>query len=161
MAASTLICILGAQNHALGELSEESLFRVGAAIRVRRFLEGASILPTGGWGPHFNTAPMPHWYYVKEYLLGVGVAAQDVLDGVDSSNTIEDFELVSQRLIKTPFKCVIFITSDYHVARASLIASTSLSIKHCFFPAILPSTLSIACKEPVELAKIRRLIDDL
>ena len=118
-APSGYIVILGAPNDKSGILSEVSRSRVVLAAELSERWVDSKIIPTGGFGKHFNESTSPHWGYVRSELLRLGIASSRVELGVDSCNTAEDAALVLARLRKTRFAGpLVVVTSDFHVQRA-------------------------------------------
>lgn len=100
--------------------------RVDCAIEEHRRLPDSQILITGGWGEHFNSAPLPHAEYVKMALLARGVDPSAIRGCIPSANTVEDVWMSIQCLDDFDGPLVI-ITSEHHVDRARFIFE-------CFFP---------------------------
>jgi uncharacterized SAM-binding protein YcdF (DUF218 family) len=80
-----------------------------------------AILPTGGWGPHFNATDKPHGHYIRRELRACGVPDSAFLPCAESSNTIEDAALAHMALGEYPEAKLIVVTSDFHEARASFL----------------------------------------
>jgi len=117
---ATVIVLLGAPNEPDGALSSIARERCEQALREHRRDPEALILPTGGFGEHFNTSPRPHGYYTARYLREAGVPAELLLPVAESSNTIEDAEMARPILERARARRVILVTSDFHGARAKL-----------------------------------------
>jgi uncharacterized SAM-binding protein YcdF (DUF218 family) len=116
-----ILIVLGAPNNSRGELSTTAVERAEIAIREYKRRLGCKILLTGGYGKHFNTTQKPHAYYVSKFLISHGVASTDLLEYVESSNTIEDAILSNQILDALDVETLCVITSDFHMERARLI----------------------------------------
>ncbi len=116
-----LIILLGAPNDKRGRLSSIAQERCEQALLEYRKNPGYKILPTGGFGPHFNVTDKPHGYYSSNYLISRGVSKEDILECVKSSSTIEDAELSWPIIQKYGTESVIVVTSDFHVPRARII----------------------------------------
>jgi len=67
------IVVLGSPNDSAGNLSTMGIERCQQALIEYARNPGAKILPTGGWGEHFNTTDHPHGFYVGKYLAAHGV----------------------------------------------------------------------------------------
>ncbi len=119
--ASIAIVALGSLNDESGKLSSIAIERCDQALLEYRNIPGAKILPTGGWGNHFNTTDKPHGHYVREYLLAKGVPSDDVLECAESSNTIEDAALSKTILERHAIDELIVVTSDFHISRAQFL----------------------------------------
>jgi uncharacterized SAM-binding protein YcdF (DUF218 family) len=76
------------------------------------------IIPTGGWGAHFNTTAKPHGLYVRDFLAGCGIPDSAFTECIESSNTIEDARFSRPVVDRYGFRRLIVVTSDFHVARA-------------------------------------------
>ena len=64
----SVIIVLGAPNDSEGNLSAIAIERCQQALIEYAQNPGAKILPTGGWGEHFNTTDKPHSHYLRQYL---------------------------------------------------------------------------------------------
>ncbi|MGD8540046.1 MAG: YdcF family protein [Candidatus Aminicenantes bacterium] len=116
-----MIILLGAPNDEKRRLSTIARERCERAILEWRKNPGYKILPTGGFGPHFNVTDKPHAHYSSRYLISRGVPEDDILEGVESSSTIEDAELSWPVIQKYGVERVIVVTSDFHIPRARII----------------------------------------
>jgi uncharacterized SAM-binding protein YcdF (DUF218 family) len=119
--SSTAIVVLGSPNDGDGALSSIARERCGQALTEYQKHPGARILPTGGWGPHFNTTPKPHGDYIREYLQTLGVPDVAFVECAESSNTIEDAKLSRPIVERHGFRKLIVVTSDFHLARAQFL----------------------------------------
>jgi len=113
-----VIIILGSPNDAQGNLSSIALERCSKALAEFREHPGYAILPTGGWGPRFNTTDKPHGFYIREELSNHGIPGSAFLPCVESSNTIEDARKSRPILDAYPLAEIILVTSDFHAPRA-------------------------------------------
>ncbi len=114
----TAIVVLGSSNDTQGNLSTIALERCREALSAFRAHRGAWIIPTGGWGAHFNTTAKPHWRYVRAYLEAQGIPGASFLAGVESVNTIEDARLCRPVVEGHGIEELVVVTSDFHVPRA-------------------------------------------
>ena len=114
----TAIIVLGAPNDANGTLSRMAKERCGQALKEYQKHPGSRIIPTGGWGKHFNTTKKPHGHYVREYLKERGIPDEAFVECAESSNTIEDAKLCRPIVERHGLGKLIVVTSDFHVARA-------------------------------------------
>jgi len=117
----TAIVVLGAPNDAEGKLSSIALERCRQALALYSKHPDAYILPTGGWGEHFNTTDKPHGYYIKQHLTAHGVPEQKILECAESANTIQDAEFSKPILGRHGITDLIVVTSDFHVPRAQFL----------------------------------------
>jgi len=113
-----VIVVLGSPNDAHGQLLSIALERCSQALAVFRENPEYAVLPTGGWGQHFNTTDKPHGFFVRLELSGRGIPESAFLPCTESSNTIEDASLSRQILDFYPEAELIVVTSDFHAARA-------------------------------------------
>lgn len=116
-----IIILLGAPNDDTGKLSSLAVERCRRALLEYRANPGYAILPTGGFGEHFNKTARPHAFYTRRYLLERSVPEQDILGPVYSSFTKEDPSLSKPIIVSYGVRNVVVVTSDFHVARAKLI----------------------------------------
>ena len=75
------IVVLGSPNDAEGNLSSIGIERCQQALAEYARNPVARMLPTGGWGDHFNTTDKPHGYYTRQYLMAHGVP-EDILSAL-------------------------------------------------------------------------------
>ncbi|HWB06574.1 MAG TPA: YdcF family protein [Verrucomicrobiales bacterium] len=114
----TAIVILGASNDEAGTLSSFGKERCDQAISEFRAHAGSSVIPTGGWGQHFNTTSRPHGHYLREYLQTQGIPEEAFVECVESSNTIEDAKFCRPVVERYGFRRLVVVTSDFHLDRA-------------------------------------------
>ena len=123
LVTSPVLVLLGSLNADDGSLSgvARSKCRVGLALLQAN--EDWLLLPTGGFGAHFNRSNRPHWTYVRDWLVDHGVAASRLLDGVDSFNTMDDAVFSKDRLetLYSVFPETRVLTCAYHLGRAQWI----------------------------------------
>lgn len=115
-----VIVVLGSPNFADGTLGPIALDRLQGCLSIFN-PQKHKILCTGGFGTHFNTSPIAHANYLKDFLIQKGVPSTAFLPLALSSNTVEDAVMSKSILIKTEFKDLVIITSEYHVARVKFI----------------------------------------
>lgn len=120
------IVLLGAPNDEDGNLSQIALERANKAIEECTKQPDALVLPTGGWGDHFNTTDKPHAFYSRKYLVEHGVAESRFLPAAESGNTAEDATLAAPILANAEIDEVTIVTSDFHVPRAKLLFRRAL-----------------------------------
>lgn len=113
--------ILGSPNDEQGNLSSVAIERLTQGIKEYSSRPGFSILLTGGFGVHFNTSERPHAFYAMQHLLKYGIPKEEILEFVESSNTLEDAALSRPILEKYNVKNVIIVTSDFHAKRAKMV----------------------------------------
>lgn len=113
-----LIIILGAPNDDNGQLSPMAQGRV--ALGYQHYCaRGWPLLLTGGVGEHFNRTPLPHAYYLQQWLLAHNVPAIAILPFARSRHTGEDALLARPLVEETGARQLLVVTSDFHIARAA------------------------------------------
>ncbi|MGB0578994.1 MAG: GNAT family N-acetyltransferase [Limisphaerales bacterium] len=122
---SAVIVLLGAPNEPDGTLSPIARHRCERALLEHRRNPDWPILPTGGFGEHFNTAPEPHGFYTTQFLIDQGVNPASILPVADSCYTKDDADKAKPILESTGLKRLILVTSEFHAQRASRIFKTA------------------------------------
>lgn len=112
------IVVLGNINDANGTLSPIARERCDRAAEEYRRLPHAKIIPTGGWGHHFNLTTQPHATYTRAYLETLGVPPDAFVEAAESANTVEDAKLCRPIVERHGFRRLILVTSDFHLDRA-------------------------------------------
>jgi uncharacterized SAM-binding protein YcdF (DUF218 family) len=128
-----IIVVLGSPNSDKGELSEIAINRLDRAVDFFKINNNYKILCTGGFGKHFNTTSLPHAKYAADYLKQRGVPAEDILEYVISSNTIEDALKTKHIIQNYNFKNLVVITSDFHIERARILFNRYLQDENLIF----------------------------
>jgi uncharacterized SAM-binding protein YcdF (DUF218 family) len=157
-----MIIALGAPNDDDGTLSPVAEGRALSAGAVHRSIPGAMILPTGGFGEHFNRSALPHHELIRRRLIAVGVAPAVILPGVNSTNTSEDAEMSSEVVREIRPSEVEIVTSDFHHERASMLFARFLPSSTIRFVLASSSGLSKDLRLALfahEVLAIRRLSD--
>ena len=121
MVVDGVIVVLGSPNDNNGQLSSIALERCAQALSEFKKHPEYAVLPTGGWGEHFNTTDRPHGFYLRRKLLTRGIPESAFLPCAESSNTIEDASLSRPILDAYPDADLIIVTSDFHAARAQFL----------------------------------------
>jgi uncharacterized SAM-binding protein YcdF (DUF218 family) len=116
-----IIVLLGAPNNEFGQLSTIAVERCQQAILEYHRYPGYKILPTGGYGAHFNETDHPHAYYSTRYLIAYDIPAEDILAPVISTNTVEDVRLARPEIERSGARRVVVVTSDFHIPRAQFL----------------------------------------
>jgi len=112
-----IIIILGSPNDEEGNLSDIAIGRLNQGLKEYRRHQGYKILCTGGFGEHFNTTEIPHARYAINYLLRQGLLETDILEIVESQNTVEDALLSKPIIEKYKVTSLIIVSSDFHMLR--------------------------------------------
>jgi len=123
------IIILGSQIRKDGSLTPLLQGRVDRALNFRRIQLAKSkkdlkFIPSGGKG---NDEVISESEAIKKYLLEKGIKENNIIVENKSKNTFENLKF-STNLIKDKNARICFSTTNYHVLRAGLIA-TSLNLK--------------------------------
>ena len=130
-----VIVVLGSPNFPDGTLGPIALDRLLGCLSIFN-PQKHKILCTGGFGTHFNTSPIAHANYLKDFLIQKGVPSTAFLPLALSSNTVEDAVMSKSILIKTEFKDLVIMTSEYHVARVKFIFTEILKDFNLNFNAV-------------------------
>jgi uncharacterized SAM-binding protein YcdF (DUF218 family) len=153
-----VVCLLGSQNDEQGQLSSEGVARAQVAMALWKCVPDSELVLTGGFGSHFNRSGTPHWQIAREYLLERGVPGGSIRGGVESGYTLDDFVKLNGSNLLQAGDTVAFVTSDYHVARASLLAHRLVAVEHFFVPApTAPQPVEYTFRES-EIEKLRHLL---
>jgi len=122
-----LIVLFGNTNNEEGVLSDIALERCAKAALLAGEFPAAPILPTGGFGAHFNTSSRPHGELLKEELVRRGVPAQQVLPYTNSCGTVEDVLLARRVAVDRRAKSIAFVTSSFHRERVQYVCDRFFS----------------------------------
>ncbi|MBO9732816.1 MAG: YdcF family protein [Chitinophaga sp.] len=136
-----LILSLGAPNDAAGNLSIIAQNRLDAVLQIHHYNPAFLVACTGGKGAHFNETDHPHYYYSHRYLLAHGIPEAALTTPVDSVNTVDDFVQAKALIYNLAPDVLWVVTSDFHVARATLIQAQQINYPHTIFwgaPTTLP-----------------------
>ncbi len=120
-----VVIVLGAGINAR-QLGRNINIRLDKALEYHRMNPDALIVVTGGQGRYEDITEAQAMY---EYLVENGVPEQSIIREERATNTFENFKF-SKELIEERYGAdysAAFITNDYHICRASLIA------KYCGF----------------------------
>lgn len=114
------------ENENLNEIAEE---RVAVAVEL---LSGDyadwDVLPTGGFGHHFNVSNTPHGQLITRALETKGIASERIWPHTDTSGTISDAYAARRRIDQHgSIHRVCVVTSEFHMARAKYIFSRVFS----------------------------------
>ena len=121
MTVDGVIVVLGSPNDTEGRLSSIALERCAQALAEFQKHPRYAVLPTGGWGDHFNITDKPHGHYLRQELLARGIPDTAFLPCAESSNTIEDATVSRAILEAYPNIELIVVTSEFHAARAQFL----------------------------------------
>ena len=121
---SILIVLFGQENEPDGKLRAPAAARVAKTAEVFKELAPGNetvVLPTGAFGTRFNTSDLPHFHYLTDELIRLGVPQENILPGVASSNTVQDATEAWYRFKNGGHHRLVAVTSDYHAARVAFI----------------------------------------
>jgi uncharacterized SAM-binding protein YcdF (DUF218 family) len=158
-----IMIVLGSGNDTRGNLLSTAVERCEQAICVYRQNPGIKILPTGGYGAHFNVTDKPHASYLRQYLAAHDVPEEDVIEPALSSTTIEDARLTRPIVDKYGVKRVILVTSDFHMRRARYLFERAFQGIELAFSACvthLPQDELLARQRHEEQALARLIAED-
>jgi uncharacterized SAM-binding protein YcdF (DUF218 family) len=119
--ADDFIFYFGAPNDTEGNLSSISRSRADKIVEISNRNKDAKIILTGGFGNHFNTAKMPHYYYVEEYLKENGVNVDRIIARLTTNNTVDDVRLIAEFCLKNKVVKPVLVTSEFHAVRSQLL----------------------------------------
>ena len=80
------------------------------------------MVPTGGFGAHFNATKTPHWRYLLDALVQEGVPRAAIeVPGLESANTVQDaLMIVDYAHVKGAVEFAV-VTSEVHIERCRYI----------------------------------------
>lgn len=116
-----LILLFGHENSPAGQLSDIAISRCDTVLELSKENQNAVILSTGAFGSHFNVTDFAHSTYLNAYLVKNGVEADRILQGTNSSNTLEDILCARKVIVDGQYGPILIVTSEYHVPRVSYI----------------------------------------
>jgi len=148
-----VIVVLGSPNFPDGTLGPIALDRLQGCLSIFNS-QKHKILCTGGFGAHFNTSPVAHANYLKDFLILKGVPSTAFLPLALSSNTVEDAVMSKSILMKTVFKDLIIITSEYHVARVEFIFTEILKDFNLNFKAVAHHSIDDVLEPLIQHEKV-------
>ena len=148
-----VIVVLGSPNFPDGTLGPIALDRLQGCLSIFN-PQKHKILCTGGFGTHFNTSPIAHANYLKDFLIQKGVPSTAFLPLALSSNTVEDAVMSKSILIKTEFKDLVIITSEYHVARVKFIFTEILKDFNLNFNAVTHHSIDDVLEPLIQHEKV-------
>ena len=116
-----VVIILGGANDKKGNLSSISKERLNRGFKEYQKRKDCKVMLTGGFGKNFNITKKAHATYGKNYLLDKGVKRKDFLKIARSKNAVEDALLSKKILHGVKVRCLVVVTSDFHLKRVKFI----------------------------------------
>jgi uncharacterized SAM-binding protein YcdF (DUF218 family) len=148
-----VIVVLGSPNFPDGSLGPIAIDRLNACLSV--FIPSQhKILCTGGFGAHFNTSPIAHSVYLKNYLLDHSVPVDSFLPAALSSNTVEDAFMSLSILKNESYTDVLILSSEYHLARVEYIFKRILKDFNLKFKAVAHQSMDNLLSPLIQHEKI-------
>ena len=148
-----VIVVLGSPNFPDGTLGPIALDRLQGCLSIFNSQKHKRLC-TGGFGAHFNTSPVAHANYLKDFLILKGVPSTAFLPLALSSNTVEDAVMSKSILMKTVFKDLIITTSEYHVARVEFIFTEILKDFNLNFKAVAHHSIDDVLEPLIQHEKV-------
>lgn len=154
-----LIILLGNRNDKSTQLFQIVKDRATKAVDLVDIAEQTYILPTGGWGEHFNVTSRAHAELVTEYLTSFSKVRQLVADGklnvvnyTRSNGTHQDAWLAFRRLSELEEKVGRFsklsvVTSSFHIERVKLIFGNVFNLRDINYVSVTHSEEALNEKE--------------
>jgi len=145
--------VLGAPNDENGLLSAIAFDRLYRAYDLASTNESAKILCTGGIGDDFNNSEKPHFFYAKRFLILKGINPNSFLEGIPSTNTVQDFSLSKDVIEEINPDLLIIISSEFHIERVKIIADSIIPSINKFFVSVASSLTDQELKPLIEHEK--------
>jgi uncharacterized SAM-binding protein YcdF (DUF218 family) len=156
--ATLAIAIMGAPNTPDGQLLPIAQSRAETAVALYSRLGGPDIILTGGCGAHFNTSDKPHWHHLKSFLLKHDVRPDSIVECLDTRHTLDDIAMIAALPNLHRYAAILLITSDFHVARVSLLANRLLRHPYCVCAARTPPSEAYSDLIDGEYRRFTRLL---
>ena len=148
-----VIVVLGSPNFPDGTLGPIALDRIKDCLGIFDPTKH-KILCTGGFGAHFNTSPVAHANYLKDFLIQKGVPSTAFLPLALSSNTVEDAVMSKSILKEVEYKNLIILTSEYHLARVKFIFTEILKDFNLSFNAVTHHSIDDVLEPLIQHEKV-------
>ena len=148
-----VIVVLGSPNFPDGTLGPIALDRLQGCLSIFN-PQKHKILCTGGFGTHFNTSPIAHANYLKDFLIQKGVPSTAFLPLALSSNTVEDAVMSKSILKEVEYKNLIILTSEYHLARVKFIFTEILKDFNLNFNAVTHHSIDDVLEPLIQHEKV-------
>ena len=148
-----VIVVLGSPNFPDGTLGPIALDRLQGCLSIFN-PQKHKILCTGGFGTHFNTSPIAHANYLKDFLIQKGVPSTAFLPLALSSNTVEDAVMSKSILKEVEYNNLIILTSEYHLARVKFIFTEILNDFNLNFNAVTHHSIDDVLEPLIQHEKV-------
>jgi hypothetical protein len=148
-----VIVVLGSPNFPDGTLGPIALDRLLGCLGIFDPTKH-KILCTGGFGAHFNTSPVAHANYLKDFLIQKGVPSTAFLPLALSSNTVEDAVMSKSILKEVEYKNLLILTSEYHLARVKFIFTEILKDFNLSFNAVTHHSIDDVLEPLIQHEKV-------
>ena len=148
-----VIVVLGSPNFPDGTLGPIALDRLLGCLGIFDPTKH-KILCTGGFGAHFNTSPVAHANYLKDFLIQKGVPSTAFLPLALSSNTVEDAVMSKSILKEVEYKNLIILTSEYHLARVKFIFTEIFNDFNLSFNAVIHHSIDDVLEPLIQHEKV-------
>ena len=148
-----VIVVLGSPNFPDGTLGPIALDRIKGCLGIFDPTKH-KILCTGGFGAHFNTSPVAHANYLKDFLIQKGVPSTAFLPLALSSNTVEDAVMSKSILKEVEYKNLIILTSEYLLARVKFIFTEILNDFNLNFNAVTHHSIDDVLEPLIQHEKV-------
>ena len=148
-----VIVVLGSPNFPDGTLGPIALDRLLGCLGIFDPTKH-KILCTGGFGAHFNTSPVAHANYLKDFLIQKRVPSTAFLPLALSSNTVEDAVMSKSILKEVEYKNLIILTSEYHLARVKFIFTEILKDFNLSFNAVTHHSIDDVLEPLIQHEKV-------
>jgi ABC-type multidrug transport system fused ATPase/permease subunit len=119
-----LIVLLGEANSENGELTEIAKSRCDFAAKLLATPDysDSRILPTGGFGSHFNKSRLPHGHLLTQYLVSAkNISSNKIEPYTNTYNTVEDALVARRVVIDKRYSKITVVTSSWHMQRTEFI----------------------------------------
>ena len=148
-----VIVVLGSPNFPDGTLGPIALDRLLGCLGIFDPTKH-KILCTGGFGAHFNTSPVAHANYLKDFLIQKGVPSTAFLPLALSSNTVEDAVMSKSILKEVEYKNLLILTSEYHLARVKFIFTEILKDFNLSFNGVIHHSIDDVLEPLIQHEKV-------
>jgi len=147
------VIVLGAKVKRGAIPSKALAFRLDAALNYAMQYPDVHIIVSGGQGPDEDATEAS---VMKRYLIDRGFPETQIISEDQSTSTYENL-LYTKRIIGDDLKGLTIISSDYHLARAKMLAE-ELHIKCDVIPAKTPKSIEVKVRFRERFALLKSAI---